>query len=313
MKKWIVVIVVVLAFVFVYVFIPNVVSQNKVVIVNNNYDGVYRALSDTNDWYKWWPEKQQDKTGSLAYNGNQYHVSNISSNSILLNIDHPNFIANGKFFLTPGVDGSLKLNWAGLVPTSYNPIKRLSRFFGATSLENDVQQLLTKMQTFYSDTTNLYNLKIKRDLVKDSLLVYTYDSIQGYPSTEKIYSLIDQLRNYINKNGAAVTDSPMLNISTLDSKWYLTKVAIPTDKSLPSAGKITFKMMLGRGNILTAEVVGSTMKVDSAFRSMQNYIQDFELDAPAIPYYSLLTNRQAQRDSTKWRTTIYYPVLYYKH
>ena len=172
--------------------------------------------------------------------------------------------------------------------------------------------MLSNIKQYYTSNASLYNLDIRREIVDDSTMISTFDSTRGYPSTEKIYSLIDKLRAYIGSQQALATDSPMLNIYSRDNKTFFIRVAFPTNKTLPSKGDIAFRKMLYGGNILTALVKGAPNKADSAIGTMENYLSDFELESPAIPFYSLVTNRLAERDSTKWITKIYYPVMFYK-
>ena len=172
--------------------------------------------------------------------------------------------------------------------------------------------MFTNIKQHYSLSANLYDLDIRREIVDDSTMISTFDSTIGYPSTEKIYSLIDKLRAYISSQQAQATDSPMLNIFSKDNRTFFTRVAFPTNKTLPSKGDIVFRKMLYGGNILTALVKGAPNKADSAIVAIENYLSDYELTSPAIPFYSLVTNRLAEKDSTKWTSKIYYPVMYYK-
>ena len=313
MKKWIIALsVIVLCFIAVYAFIPNIMAVNSKAAINNNPKGIYRALTNINEWYKWWPGTYDSAKGELKLNDNIYRYKGFTSSSVLMDIENPLFTVSANVLMVADEMHTQNIFWNPVIPTSYNPVKRLRLYIAVNSLEKDLETILISAQKFYTDTVNLYGIKINRDFVKDSSLIFTYDSSSGYPSTEKIYSLVDELRNYISIFSAKEVDSPMLNIYTEDSIHYLTRVAIPTNKPLPSSGKIAYKWMLANGNILTADVQGNSKKVDKAFTGIDNYVHDFELVSPAIPYYKLITNRLAEKDSTKWKTRIYYPVMYYK-
>ena len=67
--------------------------------------------------------------------------------------------------------------------------------------------------------------------------------------------------------------------------------------------------MLPGGNILITEVKGGPEEIKKAYRQVELYISDFQRVAPAIPFESLVTDRRAEKDSTKWITRIYYPVM----
>ena len=101
----------------------------------------------------------------------------------------------------------------------------------------------------------------------------------------------------------------MLNINSTDSSHYLVRVAIPVNKKLAGLGNISYKSMLGRGNILVTEVRGGNDEIVKAYKQIQNYIADHGRTPPAIPFESLVTDRREEQDSSKWITRIYYPVM----
>ncbi len=169
--------------------------------------------------------------------------------------------------------------------------------------------ILNKIQTFYSAPENVYGFEIKKEFVADSILIQTSGTSKGYPNNQFIYHLIDNLKNYVTLNKATITGYPMLNVRLTDSITYEIKVALPVSKVLPNSGSILQKRMLGRGNILVTEVKGGTTVGKRAFDAIQKYAEDYQKVAPAIPFYSLITDRIAVPDSSKWITKIYYPVM----
>jgi len=312
MKKWIIA-VAVFAAVFtslLFVFIPNKIIVNKAIVIGNNVKGLKRALSANENWHKWWPGTADEK--GLLFSNNSYYVTDRAFSSIFISLKHDNLDTKSSLTFIPVTTDSTKLDWEIQMPTSLNPIKRVQTYLFARSLQKDISVLLTNIKSYYSSTANLYDLDIRREIVDDSTMISTFDSTRGYPSTEKIYSLINKLRDYIGSQQSMATDSPMLNTFSSDNRIFFTRVAFPTNKTLPSKGNIVFRKMLHGGNILTAVITGPPNKTDSALTIMENYLSDYEMVSPAIPYYSLETNRLAESDSAKWITKIYYPVMYFK-
>jgi hypothetical protein len=101
----------------------------------------------------------------------------------------------------------------------------------------------------------------------------------------------------------------MLNIETADSINYHVRVALPISKVLSTSGEILEKRMPGQGNILVTEFKGGIDAANKAFAQIENYANDYQRVAPAIPFYSLVTDRLAEPDSSKWITKIYFPVM----
>ena len=312
MKKCVLVIsgFVIVCFVCSYLYVPNRIVINESLHLNNSAKGLLRELSTDDNWKKWWPVTKKT-IQEMSFNGNTYTIVDRTITNISIEITNSNLKAKSSLDFIPTSTDSVNLKWEIEIPSSYNPIKRLQIYFTSKNIQKDCSLLLNSIKSYYSNTLNTYGIDIHREFVKDSLLIFTFDSSKGYPSTKKIYFLIEQLRNYASNQNVKMTDSPMLNVYTADSLHYLTKVAIPIEKKLSSNGNILFKQMLGRGNILTAEVKGDQKKVDSALGIIESYMRDYHLTAPAIPFYSLTSNRITNSDSSTWVTKIYYPIMYY--
>jgi hypothetical protein len=136
----------------------------------------------------------------------------------------------------------------------------------------------------------------------------THKIFKSYPETSEVYGIISKLRDYAIKNGAKENDYPMLNITQLENKDYQMMVAIPLNKPVPTKGNIVINKMV-LGNILVTEVKGGKNTIENAFIQLSNYIRDKRHSSPAIPFESLVTNRIAEPDTTKWITKIYYPIF----
>ena len=307
--------VMVVLFAGVYVFIPNIIVVKKSVKVNISQPAIFRLLIESGQWNKGWPGSElnnamTDISQSVFFNGNSYSVTDKKYGSLILAIHHgADRIANSALNIISVSKDSVLLDWEASIPSSYNPLQRGQRYQQSKKIENDLGVLLGRMADYYSKPANVYGINITQQSVTDSTLFFTYDSTKGYPGTEHIYLLINQLKKYIASQQANITGYPMLNIYTKDSLTYLVKVALPVDKKLPPSGNMAYKWMLPGGNILIAEVKGDSKAINNALKQMEYFINDYGRQAPAIPFLSLVTDRLQERDSSKWVTRIYYPVM----
>lgn len=295
----------------VYIFIPNKIIISEKVTVAASREALFRTLSDSAEWENWWPAKEAINLTNhpLLLNGLQYQLTGKKAFSLPLSISGKNFKAYNEFtFITINTDTTV-INLDGIVITSYNPIKRIRLYFAANKVKKDISSLLQRINAYYSKTENLYGYPIEKKSVVDSVLISTFTEMKSYPSTAAIYTLIDELKNYIKQQGANETGYPMLNILKTDSANYRVRVALPVDKKLPPSGNISYKWMMGGGNILITEVHGGNDEIQKALGQVQNYISDYKRTAPAISFQSLITDRRKEPDSSKWVTKIYYPVM----
>ena len=71
------------------------------------------------------------------------------------------------------------------------------------------------------------------------------------------------------------------------------------------------RTMPGRNVILFTQVKGGNGIATWALEQIKNYADDHHLKTPAIPYFSLVTDRRKEADTSKWITDIYYTVMIY--
>lgn len=312
MKRWIIVLLslLLIALVCIYIFIPNQISVERNVFIKANREGLSRKLYDQKQWTAWWPGGvRKDSQKNFVYNTSSFTIDKLTINSLLISISDKHIKTPSALNIVWKNTDTTLLFWTTEIPSSYNPIKRLQVYFDSKRIADNIDSILKKFQSHFSATENVYDYKINRGLVTDSFLVSTYALSKGYPSTDFTYDLIDRLKKYITDNGAKESGFPMLNVSTNDSIHYLTRVGIPIDRIVPSSKEISFKRMPAGGNMLIVDIKGGPVSMNNALQQVQNFILDYHESAPAIPFFSLITDRRKEPDTSKWLTKIYYPVM----
>ncbi len=101
----------------------------------------------------------------------------------------------------------------------------------------------------------------------------------------------------------------MLNVHKDGPELYEAMVALPTKSDLLSTGNFQLKKMV-LGKILMAEIKGGEHTIIKGEEELTNYVNDYKKISPAIPFQSLVTNRQQESDTSKWVTRLYYPIFY---
>lgn len=294
-----------------YLFLPGNISIDRKLDATINLKTLQRGLLDENTWKQWWPGKTVDANGStlFEYNGSTYSISDKQLSTITLSVKKDNFSTTAAINFIPRdeihviISGHINEDLPAL------PVSRIRAYLNSKTLSNDLGDILERIRQFYSNNDHIYGIHIEKALVKDSSLISTSGISKGYPNPPFIYKMINDLKAYALLHQAKETDYPMLNVYTQDSINFLTRVALPVDKKLPSSGKIEYKWMLGGGNILVTEVKGGPGKINEAIHQVENYITDYNRTPPAISFQSLVTDRVKEPDSTKWITKLYYPVM----
>lgn len=294
-----------------YLFIPNIVTVNQQVVITANPQGLYRDLQNSTSWLAWWPGEKDSVRNRLLFRGNAYAVTDQTLTSFIIAITGKNIAVNTSLFLLAATLDTTQLSWQARLPMAASPVARVQRYQSSKQLRNDLDTLLKIMQAYYSKTENLYRIPVGKELIKDSLLVFTSATSKGYPSTSFIYGLIGKLKTFAASQSANETGFPMLNVSTSDSVTFLTKVSLPVNKLTQPSGAFTLRRMPGRFPILVTQVNGGPAQIAQAQQQMQNYLDDYKRTAVAIPFQSLITNRLQEPDTAKWITKLYFPVIEY--
>ncbi len=298
----------------IYGFIPGEPVISKVVLVESSPNKIYKYLSEENNWARWWPRKTDSpsrtsghENDSFKYDGYNYQLNQALFNAVEVHIR--NKTSKIKTFVTivSLKKDSVEVKWQFSFVASQNPVKRIQQHLQAKDLEENMEAILYALQSFLERKENVYGINIRQEKVKDTLLVATKLLKANYPSTLEINNLINNLRGYIIQQGASETNYPMVHVTTLDSSRFETMIAIPVNKALRDSGNFLFKRMVP-GNILVTEVKGGRNTINKAFAQLENYLSDYRLETPAIPFESMVTDRFNEPDTTKWITRIYFPV-----
>lgn len=309
MKRWIIgaLFFLILIVSVIYVIIPSTYNILLSVPVQARYNAASKVISNKTYWQYWWPGICLSDS-MYEYKELKFTTGRTQINSASVEIERNEDKVVGTIAAVFIERDSTSIVFQSKVPLSSNPVARALLFIKARSIEQDINEFMLAIQQKFSNTRALYGIDITKQRVTDSSLIALRKSFTGLPNTGDIYQMVQSLEGYIFQQGGKVVNPPMLNIYTEDSIHFDAMVALPVDKDLPAKVPYMLKKMV-LGNILVAEVTGDVNVINRAQQELNNYVQDLQKVAPAIPYQSLVTNRLKQPDSSKWVTRLYYPVF----
>lgn len=314
MKKWIV-IACSLVFLFlagVYFFIPDKIIVTRSITANANQSGVYRFLSDTSNWARWWPgssSADKDLDRVLESGGYRFKKTVEGYNSFGIIIEKGRSADSSVLHIFSMGNDSLTIEWGAIINTGSNPFTKIRQYYKAKDIGKKLEVVLAAMQKHISSVKHIYGIEIKREKIQIEFMASIKKPFSRYPTTEDIYAEMGQIRKYIAQVKAIEIDYPILNISALDSSRFQLVVAVPVDRQVPNSGIFTDTRLLKNGNMLVTEITGGTHTVDSALNQIDMYAQDHKYLNVALPFQQILTDRTKVADTSKWTTRIGYPVL----
>lgn len=203
---------------------------------------------------------------------------------------------------------SVLLSWSTTFTGGGWPWQRIQLLSEKNLSEAYMQRQLLQLKLLLEDPKNTYGAPIRFGTMTDSVLITTSFTTKEYPSTAEIYTHIGQLEAYAAAKAAKATNAPMMFVQAkAEGGGFFTRVALPVNTKLPSTANIATKTMV-LGNNLSAAITGPESRIQRGFKAMYQFVEDYELTMPAIPYAGLVTNRLQEPDSSKWLTTIYFPI-----
>lgn len=267
-----------------------------------------KFLTTESGWDKWWPG---NKTGDRQYNFKDTKISidKMTNGSTYLKLKKDDLTFSGKISYFADAEGSVKFKWGTVDENSTQFLSRITNYFKTRDVENRVAEILLCLKHFLEDERNAYGYRIYLNHAKDTVLLASANTYPEYPSLQAIYSTIKRLQEQAVGQGAKQTNFPMLNVTQTDEHEYQVNIALPINKTITPFQKTSINNIPKGGNLLVADVRGGQSTVNNALAQMKIYMKDHRLISPAMPFQSLVTDRLAQTDTSKWITKIYYPIL----
>lgn len=313
MKKWLTILAALIAIVItsIYLLIPKHLVVSSITPVHTNYAIAVEYASNEDHWAKWWPgklEKIGNKTVA-TYNGAIFHIVGKSYNNTEIAVEYNNQTTIVNLAVAGAQHDSVNIICQYTDTTDMNPIGRIKSYNRGVFIKQYIKDIMQKLEVFLENPSNIYGFNIVSTMVKDTALMSTKTYLNHTPSTAEVYSLVNQLRNHINQQGATIINAPMLNVTKESETSYKVMVAIPVNHTVSETNTIQLKRMV-IGRILESDSIkGGPTTIAHSFKMFEKYFADFKHSSPAIPYQQLITDREKESDTTKWITRFYYPIF----
>lgn len=287
-----------------YIFIPSTIKISSIATVTANSNAVHRILMNDETWAMWWPYKNESQLQKINF---KLSKKMLNSFEIIL-YDGNDSVVSLLQFVPVNLD-TLNLSWSCELQTRGNPINRFSNYYDAVTTKKKLDFLIDSLCVFIADQKNIYGFNVKKATVTDSVLISTRKQFDHYPNEFETDEMIKKLSTHIATNNAKVMNYPMLHIKQEDETHFEAMVAIATDSKLPDNKEFKSKMLLMGGNLLESEITGGHATIRKAFEEYEQFIKDYRKTSPAIPYQLIITDRTKEKDTAKWITRLYYPII----
>lgn len=307
--------VVILIFVFsvslgvLYLGISSTQSFSRSILISCTQQGALRVLVQERSIKQGWPGKKINDS-NYQFQTLLYSINTTFIDVINLSISYNNNSANAQLTVKETTPDSSRFTITALQKLPLNPFERIKTYLSFKQLIPTVDTMLIDFKNKFLSEELVYGIKIYINRVQDSTMISARKMMNHYPTVNEVYTMIDGIRKHILENGGNESDAPMLNVFEKDNNMFWVMVAVPTQKTVTANETYLLKRMLPNGFILVSEVQGGLFTIHKSEAAMKQYVTDHQKSTPAIPFQKLLTDRRAEPDTAKWKTRLYYPVMY---
>lgn len=296
----------------IYIFIPNQIVVSRAEHVESSERIVAKYLNISKNRREWWPGKTGDMRAAdssvLAYEDYHFNFKNPHYRFSEVLISNGDFKTSSLITWEVYPENTIKIGWRTSIPASNNPVKRFLQYQQARKVKATMVLIMEHLLNYIVSSEKVYGLDIDRKTVQDTILATSIRVSVSYPQTSQVYNLIGSVKKYVEKQGARQVSPAMLNVFKNEQGHYRMMVALPVDKEFKPDSNVLINRMVA-GNILVAEIKGGPQAILNGFNQMNTYMKDFKLISPAMPFESLITDRSLEKDTSRWVTKIYYPIL----
>lgn len=301
MKKVLVtlVILLVLALAAIYYLVPGTLTVAETVKLNCNSEAAFRTIGLDTLWQKW------ANGDSAAGIWSEITAKKMNGFDILIHYKDEKIAS--QLNIIPVKRDSAIVSWQYSRQSGSNPLLRVAAYNKAVAIKKNMALVTGRMQNYLSVFENIYGFTLKESSTTDTLFISTKAISPNYPGTDFIYLLINKLKAFCTTQGCSVTGYPMLNITKIDAGQYRVMTALPVNRMMLGKGEVNTGKMV-KGKFIVTDVTGGVHTVDETLAQIHNYFHDYGRMSMAIPFSYLITDRQQEKDTSKWVTRIYAPV-----
>jgi len=292
-----------------YIYIPTNLKVSTYKVSNVYELSINRLLSD--------PKLLQQSLGNyydstnhqMVVNGIHFSIKPALSNLVQIDIASTNMKVPSFLTVNSVTKETSAIHWFFESKTTWNPIQRWKDYQEAIVIKKTLSEILNSLNTFVEQPKNIYGFDIKEVTLQDTVLITTKFVNKNLPSNEQIYTQVTALNNYLTKYQKKAINNPMVTVLENSTNDYTIMVGISINGEIPETNQYRIKRMPVNGKMFIADVEGGNKNVLAGYSALKNYLIDSKRPSPAVPFELHLTNRNQIKDSTEWKTRIYYPVM----
>jgi len=301
MKKK-VILLVLLLIVLAALFIP--VSQQRSETIKASFFNTYQQLGAAGNWQKWRSDLRKTwltDSSKISIRKDQNDFT-LAYNDLTIQVKPVNGYS---FSVTEQTEyGSLDYGFT-LIPAK-NPDEAMLSVTQRTSLihylfggEDLSATHAADLKRFMESPDLYYGFHIIKMHVTDTALVVTGKTVPGKDKFTEAAKLLDELRQYIAKNGLRQTQPLIAQFLPGRRDSIRLKIGIPVNKKAHSEAPFSYMTMPSSGYFYTTVFRGKFSDRQKAYAAIYHYFKDRTMQVPILPFDTYLDNKLPASDTDR--------------
>lgn len=323
-------------------FLPSTCVVQRSISINAPASTIYSQINNFQNWRKWAPWEQHDKTIKYTYNNipqgvgaKQSWTSTQSGNGELAitQAEEPNLLVANMLFsdfnlhstntwtLKEQENKNTLLTWSNQAQLGYSPTMRYMGLFMENMMAPDFEIGLKNIKNISENApqTNINQAPTHSDSTKNTITIMpnqipplTLLGIKVNCAPNQIYTKFTeaqtQIANYLKKINIQAAGPSMSIYNEYNDQKATFMVAIPIAEKVSGEKNINLIRIKG-GNTLSCKYIGAYSGLQTIHETIKQHLKTNKIAQNGNPWEEYLIAPPAQPDSNKWETLVYYPII----
>ncbi len=317
----IILLIVIVLLLVIAIFLPKKASVEGNIIVKAPAEAVFEQVNTMSNWEKWSPFKEEDPEMIVFYEGVGVEavqtwieegdtgmltiIESKPYEKILTDIQWDDMSkANGYWTFEPMGD-STKITWKVEIKDLAYPIERYMGLFFGGMMDPYIQKGLKNIKKHVEALPPIP--EIEEVYVDEIHALAIKDTVQMKDMEMKMGEFFGELMGYLSQNNINIEHPPFTLYYSWDENSAYLAAGIQTKELHEGRGKIV-PITFGNTNALKAVHMGSYDGLMIVYAALEDYAEENNKTWAGAPWEEYLTDPMTEKDTSKWKTVVYWPV-----
>lgn len=133
------------------------------------------------------PHSKKEENNKFCYKSVCHRITKMTNTGAEIQIDGKTLKINSHLIFSQISRDSIEVLWQTRLPGSFSPIHRFINYQEAVKISRNFDEILMQIKLFFDNEELVFGLNIKRDFVKNKLMIAKEKTSVKYPDINFIY------------------------------------------------------------------------------------------------------------------------------